>query len=110
MKPISKRYLLSIISVLIILSAQTVFSQESSPSFVQIGKTYKTAFGMVALTFTVQKIEGRWIKVTVDKGVSAKELTGDVWLNLDNLTILIEDQKSSRNSGERKEPKVETQE
>ena len=105
-----KKIILSILSILIISSAQASFAQESAPSFVKIGKTYRTAIGMIELTFTVQKIEGRWIKVRVDKGISAKEVTGDVWLNLDNVTILIEGKKPPRDNGERKKSKDEAPE
>ncbi len=110
MKLISNRYLLSILSILIISSAQASFAQESPPSFVKIGETYRTVIGIIELTFTVQKIEGRWIKVRVDEGIPAKTVTGDVWLNLNNLTILLEGKKPARDKVERRNPKVETPE
>lgn len=92
MKYIPYRYLLSILSIFIIGSSSAIYAQESAPSFVVVGKNYSTFIGMIELTFTVEKIEGQWIKVKVitdnPEKKTAEEATGDVWLNLRNLSVL----------------------
>ena len=110
MKYISHRYLLSILSIFIIASSPAVHAQESAPSCVTVGKTYITVTGILQLTFTVEKIEGQWIKVKVIKGIPAKEITGDVWLNMRNLSILLEMKAPLGDDGKPKDSKGEAEE
>ncbi|MGJ8656434.1 MAG: hypothetical protein ACSHX6_08280 [Akkermansiaceae bacterium] len=100
MNYLSNRYLLCILSIFIIGSSQAVYAQESTPSFVKVGQSYKTQIGLLVVTFTVEKIEGQWIKVKVTDGIASKEISGDVWLNLRSLGLVMEN----------KEPVVEAEE
>ena len=87
---------MKLIPTLLITSAlltTTIYSSENQndvPSFIQIGKTYEAAIGMISINFEVIKIEGNWIKVRQIEKKSKKPDPKVMWLNLRELPIIME--------------------
>jgi len=91
-KKVSNRCVFSVSCALLFSCVQPAHSKEF-PSFVQIGKTYGTVIGVASITFVVQEIEGSWIKVRLSSlgdGNRRAEGHEEMWLNLDNLSNLVE--------------------
>ncbi len=83
-----------------LLSAQAAEPRDPLPKFIKVGKTYQTAIGMMRMTFQVIESDGSWIRVKAIKGISKKEITGEIWLNVRELPIIIEGSKDSKNEGD----------
>ena len=82
-----------------LLPAQAAEPRDQPPKFIKVGKIYQTAIGLMRMTFQVLETDGSWIRVKVIEGISNKEITGNVWLNLRELPLIMEGGKDPKNEG-----------